>query len=320
MNTRHITVAAILVLASSTQILADQRAVDAINAVVRARTEVAEDRRARIETIVQNVFLPAPSLSESDTQGLVTDFRAYADDRLWRNAELSTDEFELAIDTFEWAAENAVHMPIPAAIDESIADKAIASLEEAIRNVVDELYNDVPKSAREKIAQDATLKIRLQRGAIVSRFYPDMLKPAAEQFERKATVDSLLNQARLQGAKERWGSVAEIQANNTLPESSRQIHVDFFVERESLAVSNAAMDLLRTWFIMPETASDMYKNMPDDLLARYGDHRTKFEENLRKQREEEARRAERRGGRQILKDAGATTPGGRPVPPRSTPK
>lgn len=317
MNLRPFAAAATLLMTLPSTLHADQRAVDAINAVVRAKTDLAEDRRARIETIVRDVFLPAPALSESDSQALAMDFRAYADDRLWRNTELGADEFDLAIDTFEWAAENAVHMPIPSPADEAAADKAIESLDGAIRSVVETLYKEVPKASREKIAGDAIARIRLQRGVIVSRFYPDTLKPAVDQFDRQDTIDGLLKQARLQGAAERWQPVAEIQANPTLPENSRQVHIDFFVERESVAVNNAAMDLLRGWFIMPEAASDMYKNMPDDLLARYGDHRVKFEENLRKQREEQAKRAERRGGRQILKDAGATTPGGRPVPPKT---
>ncbi len=304
-----------VVFALPSSLLADDRAVQLLSAAVRDQAGIADDRRVAVERALGDVFGPSPALPVSQEQALVEDFKAFAQDRLWRSAMSGDEAFALVLDTATWSMKNAARMPVPSERDEAIADQAVAAIEDALEVVVGEAYADVPAASREKLVRDTAARIEQYRGTLVNVFYPETLSPAVERFEQAQVVAQLLDHSGLHGARERWRPVTEILASKDLSQDSKDIQIGFFVEREALFIADAARDVLRTWFVMPQEAVDAYENIPADLLTRHGAQRAQFEERLRKQREEDAAKEKSRKGRELLKEAGVATPGGRPVPP-----
>lgn len=319
MNVRTCLACLSLVAASPSILIADDRIVELLSSAVKERSEVAAERRLAITRVIDAAFRPVAAMSASRERQLLEDFRIFAEDRLWENSMSGDDEFSLAIDTARWSVENAARMPAPTDGDEEIADRAVAALEDAMDVVIGEAYRDVPAAAREKLLRDSVERIRRCRGTLANVFYPELLEPKVDRFDREEVVADLLGRPGLQGARERWSPMAEILASTKITAESKDVQVEFFVERESLAIANAATDVLRTWFVMPRAAIEAYENIPAELLSRHAQQRATFEAELRKQRErqqaEQDAASKRREGRKLLEDAGVTTPGGRPMPP-----
>lgn len=286
--------------------------------VVKAQQGVAPERARAINAALDRTVGKAPEMEQDRSRLLASGFGIYAEERLWPQLSAPPEQFDLAVDTMAWAAENAVSMPAPTADQARFADDVVEMVVELLAPMIEKLYPSLPEKDRAKLVQDATGRVKAMRAKVCNPFYPEMLRPASDSLTREDAVAALLERPGLQNAQERYQPVAAIQRDTSLPEGSRQVHIDFFVERESQNIERAVADQMRAWFIFPAEAQEHYTPMPEELQARYQDQRAQLEERVKREQEERARKQMRPANAlvKVLKDSGVQTAGGRPVPPK----
>ncbi len=284
--------------------------------VVKAQQGMAPERARAINAALDRTVGKAPELDRDCSRLLASGFGVYAEERLWPQIAAPQEQFDLAVDTMAWVAENAVGMPAPTADQVRFADDVVEMVVELLAPMIDQLYPSLAAKDRAKLVQDATGRVKAMRSKVCNPFYPEMLRPASDSLSREDALAALLERPGLQNAQERYQPVAGIQRDTSLPEGSRQVHIDFFVEREAQNIERAVADQMRAWFIFPAEAH--YTPMPEELQARYREQRAQLEERVKREQEERARKQMRPANPlvKVLKDSGVQTSGGRPVPPK----
>jgi hypothetical protein len=214
----------------------------AMHDVIASNDELSDARKQILYETVETIVSKAEDLP-SDKRHLAADhLRVYLSEHLAGGKEIGDEHFALVNKTFAWALQNYVAAS-PLTEAERFRLMALPkTLEGAFRQEISKMYPGVPDDVTSRLAERVSGVLAEQARRWGNYFYPNTLYPPTEEHAGPHEIAKALLNA-VGNRSDRYAPVEAIANNTDSTDAEREMHLEFFFEREAqlLAIESSRM-------------------------------------------------------------------------------
>ena len=220
--------------------------VDAVDEIIKSERDLGADRKANAYEHLR-AYLPA----------------------IAGGAAVMTDQqFEVVGRTLRLALKNYSVVPPITDAERVTARRSLAAVKEGIQMFVNSTYSDTPESVRNDLIASVTERnfSELER-RVGNYFFPHLVYSTGKSVTSDDVASAFRASPFLTDNSKAFASTAEIQADVSLPEASRQVHIGFFVNNETAKIAGALGSVTSGLFDVRKLSRVQGYSQPDrDLI------------------------------------------------------